>query len=154
MKVRRIMSKGVIAVRPGDGIERVLEIFSSKRISGVPVAEKGKLVGIITDGDVISRLDIRTPRVRLASSPDFILAMAGLKGGMDRIIKEMRILKEFQVSDFMTRRVHTVGPDDPVTDVAALMHQKKIDRVPVVDRKGKLVGIVARQDIIKAMASC
>ena len=156
MKVREIMSKNVATVSPGDSIVKVLRIFSKKRISGVPVVKVNKLVGIITDSDIIANLDIHTPKVHFSTSPDFLLILAGLKSkrGLDEIEMEMKILKKFKVSDFMNADVLTVSPEDTITDVARLIHEKKITRVPVVNKRGKVVGIVARQDLIRALVKC
>ncbi len=156
MNVREIMRKNVATVSSGDSIIKVLRIFSKKHISGVPVMKGNELVGIITDGDIIAKLDIHTPKVHLASSPDFLLIMTELnsRGDMSKIEKRMKVMKKFKVKDFMTKDVFTVRPGDSLTEVAGIIHKKKITRVPVVNRKGKLVGIVARQDLIRAIVKC
>jgi len=154
MKVRDIMERRVITVSPKDSIVKVLRIFSKRKISGVPVVEGGKLVGIITDGDIIANLDIYTPKIHFSSSPDFLLILAGLKSrrGMDEIEKEMQVMKKFKVQDFMTKDVITAKPEDSIVKVARIMHKNGIKRVPILSKKGKLVGIVARQDIIRAFS--
>ncbi len=156
MKVREAMRKKVISVCPGDGIVKVLRTFSEKKINGAPVIEEGELVGVITDSDIIANLDIHTPKIHFSSSPDFMLILAGLKSrrGMDEIEREMKVMRKFRVRDFMTREVFTVDPEDTVTQAACLMHKKKITRLPVVDGRGKLVGLLARQDIIRALTRC
>jgi CBS domain-containing protein len=151
MKASKIMEKDVIAVSPEDGIPKVLKIFSKNRISGAPVVEGRKLVGMITDSDIIAKLDVHTPKIHFASHPDFLLIMAGLKGKSDSLKKEMQVMKKFRVSDFMTTEVFAVRPDDPVKDIAGIMHSKQVNRVPVVNKKGQVVGIVTRQDIIRAL---
>lgn len=155
MKIKKMMRKRVVTVSPEDTIVKVLMIFSKKHISGVPVMKGGELVGIITDSDIIAKLDIHTRKVHFASSPDFLLIMAGLKSrrGMDEIEKEMQVMKKFRVRDFMTEEVFTIGPEDTITDAARIIHEKGVTRLPVVD-KGKLIGIVARQDLIRALSRC
>lgn len=156
MKIKKMMRKSVVTVSPGDTIVKVLKLFSENKISGAPVVSEGKLVGIITDSDIIANLDTHTPKVHFASSPDFLLIMAGLKSrrGMNEIEKEMQVMKKFRVRDFMTEEVFTVGPEDTITDAARLIHEKRITRLPVLDKRGKVVGIVARQDLIRALSGC
>ena len=153
MFVKNIMKKKVITLSPEDSIVKVLRTFSKNHISGVPVVKKNKLVGIITDSDIIANLDIHTPKVHFSTSPDFILLLAGLKSkkGLDEIEMEMKILKRFKVRDFMNVNVLTANPEDTITDVARLIHEKKITRVPIINKKEKVVGLVARQDLIRAL---
>ncbi len=152
MKVKEIMKKKVVTVSPEDSIVKVLRILSKKRISGVPVVKGKRVVGIITEGDIIAKLDIHTPKIHFATSPDFILIAAGLKSrrSMEEIKEDMQVMKKFKVKDFMTKEVFTVCPEDPITEVARIMCEKGVKRVPVV-KNGKLVGIVSRQDIIKGL---
>ncbi|UCG95146.1 MAG: CBS domain-containing protein [archaeon] len=154
MKARQVMRKKVITVKPEDRVVKVLGIFSKEKISGAPVMDGKKLVGMITDSDIIAKLDIHTPRIHFASSPDFLLIMAGIKGKGTSLREEMKVLKNFRVQDFMTKRVFTVLPEDPLTEIAGIMHGKGVNRVPVLNGKGHLVGIVARQDIIRALTRC
>ena len=150
MKVRDIMRKKVVTAGPRDSVAKVLKLFSSKRISGVPVVDGGRVVGMVTEGDVIARLDTGKPRIHLASSPDFILLMASIKNSK-KAGERARALGSLKVSDIMTGEVFTAGPDDLVTRVAGTMQEKGVNRVPVVDGRGRLVGIVARQDIVRAL---
>jgi len=152
MKIKEIMTKKVITVSPEDNILKVLKILSRNSISGVPVLENDKLVGIVTESDIIAKLDSRIQKIHFASSPDFLLIMAGIGSGMDEIEREMKIMKKFRVEDFMKRDVFTAHPDDSVTEAARIMHKKKVNRIPVLDSKGKLVGIIARQDLVNALA--
>lgn len=150
MKASEIMSKRVVTAKTGDSVTKVLKLFSSKRISGVPVVDGIKVVGIITEGDIISKLNLQKPKVHMASSPDFLLLMASLKGS-DEIREKARALGNFRVSDLMTRNVFTASPDCTVTEVAGIMQERGVNRVPVIDGRGHLVGIVARQDIVRAL---
>jgi len=152
--VKDVMTKNVIKFSMEDTIVKVLRTFSRKGISGAPVVKRGKLIGIITDSDIISNLDIYTPRIHFTSNPDFLLILAGLKTKRkaSEIENEMKIMKKFKVKDFMTKRVFTINENASISEAARIMHEKEIKRLPVVNNKGKLVGIIARQDIIKALA--
>lgn len=152
MKVRKIMKRKVVTVGPRDSVARVLKLFSSKRISGVPVVEDGKVVGMVTEGDIIAKLDVGSPRVRMASSPDFLLLMASLKGAKEAGEKA-RALGTLSVSEIMTREVFVAGPESTINEVAGIMQEKGVNRVPVIDGRGRMVGIVARQDIVRALVN-
>ncbi len=156
MKVKEVMNKKVFSISPDEGISKVIESFSKKGISGLPVIKEDKLVGIITDCDIIKKLNKKTPKIHFASSHDFILIAAGLKSrnNSEKLKKEMEILKKFKVKDFMTKELYTVEENEDFREAAGLMNKKKINRIPVLNKKGKMVGIVARQDIIKALTKC
>lgn len=154
MKVKEAMTKDVVHFSIEDGIVKVLETFSEKRISGAPVLKDGEVIGMITDVDIIANLDIYTPRIHFTSSPDFLLILAGLKSDgrdKDEIEKEIEVMKKFKVKDFMTKRVFTINQNETITKAARIMHEKEITRIPVLDDEKNLAGIIARQDIIKAL---
>jgi len=79
MKVKDIMTRSLITLRPDDTLHKVLETFTTREISGAPVVENGKLVGLITELDIIRILDIYTPKIHFTSMPHFFLVLAGLK---------------------------------------------------------------------------
>jgi len=153
MIVKDVMTKDVIKFSIEDSIVKVLKTFSNKRISGAPVLKGKEVVGMITDVDIIANLDIYTPRIHFSSSPDFLLILAGLKSKRkaDEIENEMKVMKKFKVKDFMTKRVFTINQNESITESARMMHEKEITRLPVIDENENLVGIIARQDIIKAL---
>jgi CIC family chloride channel protein len=122
MKVAEVMNRSVVTCHPLEKLEVIVNKLELFHISGMPVVEKGVLVG------VISRTDI----------------LKGLKSGT---------LGDFVVQDVMTKEVVCVASAELAVNVARIMSEKRINRVPVVDNE-KLVGIVTRGDIIKAAAEC
>lgn len=152
MRVKKIMREVVVTVSPEDTLHKVLEVFSSKKISGAPVVKNGKLIGLITEYDIIKALDIYTPRINFSNMPQFLLVMSSLKGKkMDELEKEIRITAKLKVKDCMTTDLITIGKGDTVIKAARLINKNKINRLPVVE-KGKVIGILTRKDIIKALA--
>ena len=113
-------------------------------ISGLPVLDaEGRLVGIVTEGDLIRReskiqgpavLEILGGLIYLDSPKKFI---DDLKQSMGQLVQ-----------DVMTRKVITIKPDATIEDGATLLVQKKIKRLPIVDQKGSLIGIVSRRDVM------
>lgn len=147
IKAKDIMTKDVITIKPDVGIEELAKILVEHKISGVPVVnDNGELVGIVTENDLISRnkrLHIPT-FIRLFDA--FIMLERPSK--MEEEIKRMMASK---VGDLCSKNVITVTEDTPLEDIATIMAEKKIHLIPVVDGK-KVVGIIGKVDIIKAMA--
>ena len=122
MKVVELMNKNVITCHPSEKLNIVLNKLELFKIAGMPVVDKGRLVGIISQSDILK----------------------GLKTG-DISVQS--------VEDVMTANVITVPPTESAIVVAKLMVEKHINRIPIVDND-KVVGIVTRGDIIKAVAEC
>lgn len=147
LRAKDIMTKEVITVKPDVGIEELAKILVEHKISGVPVVnDEGELVGIVTENDLISRnkrLHIPT-FIRLFDA--FIMLERPSK--MEEEIKKMMATK---VEDICTKNVITVTEETLLEDIATIMAEKKVHLIPVLDGK-KVVGIIGKVDIIKAMA--
>ena len=143
MNAADVMVSNVITVRSDAAVEQIAEILLTNRISAVPVVdESGRLVGIVSEGDLIHRVEAGTERHR-AWWLELLSA---------RDILEHEFIKSHarKAADLMTRPVITVQPDTPLSDLAALLEKHRIKRVPVV-QDGKLVGIVSRANLIQAL---
>ena len=145
MKARDVMATPVITVKPSSLVQDVARLLLSRRISAVPVIDDdGRLVGIVSEGDLIRRAEAGTERehswwLRLLTGSD---ALAG-----DYVRAHAR-----SVADIMTRDVITVGPEEPLSEIATLLERKAIKRVPIV-QDGQVVGIVSRANLVQAVAS-
>ena len=122
MKVVELMNKNVVTCHANETLAVIVNKFELFNIAGMPVVDKGKLVGIICQKDVLS----------------------GLKTG------DMR---ELTVEDVMVREVITAPSTESVVNLAKIMVEKGVNRIPIVENDN-LVGIVTRGDIIKAVAEC
>lgn len=145
MRALDVMTAKVITVKPEATIQEVAHLFVENNISAVPVVDaKGKLIGIVSEGDLLHRAEIGTERRRswwlelVSSSRD--LAADYIKSHACR------------VRDVMSADVVSVDEATPVADIADLLERKRIKRVPVV-RDGKPVGIVSRSNLIKVLAA-
>lgn len=145
MKAADVMVSDVITVGVNASIGEVAAILLSNHISAAPVvSEKGELVGIVSEGDLMRRAEIGTTKrhswwlelisTEWASANEYIKSHSG------------------KVADVMTRDVITAKPDTPLGDVARLLERNRIKRVPIVEG-AKLVGIVSRANILQALAS-
>jgi CBS domain-containing protein len=150
MKVARdLMKKNVIHFSPEDSIFHVAKTFSSKNISGAPVVENGKVVGIISETDLIKFIRMQS----IGRSHPELGASLSLVDLLRRYIslkKELRSIAKSKVKDVMNKRVISVDPETPLPEVAEIMEKYDIHRVPVIEN-GKLVGIISRSDLIRLL---
>ena len=146
MKAKDIMSKEVIFVRQDASIADIASTLVNHSISGVPVVdEDGSLVGIVTEGDLLRKE--AGPRV-----PGYLSLLGGIiyYRGVSQFYEDMRKIMAEQAESIMTAKVLTVTEDTDIDQVASIMRDHAIKRLPVV-RDGKLVGIISRRDIIKLL---
>jgi CBS domain-containing protein len=143
MRARRIMSTALLTVERGTPVRDVIRLLIDNRISGVPVVEDGAVVGIISEGDLILRERAYRQRGGMA-----FLAQQ-LFEDHEKLAVEYRKAHGLVAEDVMSEPVITILPGTPVEEIAHLMAERQIKRVPVVEG-GKLVGIVSRGDVLRA----
>lgn len=143
MKVVDVMTSPVVTVTPDDSVEDAVRLMLGRGISGLPVLDaEGALVGVVTEGDLLHRVECGTERKR-AHWLDFLLGTA--RAAADYVHDHGR-----KVAELMTRNVLTVAEDTPLSDVVGLMEERHIKRLPVL-RDGRLVGVVSRSDLLRAL---
>lgn len=145
MRARDIMSTTLRTVERTTPIQEVIRRLLEHQISGLPVVEGGRVVGIISEGDLILRERAHRPRGGMA-----YLAQQ-LFEDHQKLAEEYKKAHGLVAEDVMTRAVVTVLPGTPVAEIAHLLAERNIKRVPVVD-DGRLVGIVSRRDVLRATA--
>ena len=142
MNAGEVMSRNPIAVPAEAGLAEALRLMFDHHVSGLPVADgKTRLVGILTEGDLLRRSELGTAGQR---SRWLDLLMSG------RLASEYVRTHTRRVSEIMTRDVVSVAEDTPLTEVVRLMERHRIKRVPVL-RDGALIGIVSRADLLRAI---
>ena len=144
LRAKDVMTADVITVTSDDTIRSVAEILVTHGVSGVPVLDYDVLVGIVTEGDLLHRAEIGT-----AARP---------ASWWSRLFKDKAVLAaeysrehSTRVVDVMTKNVVTVEESTPIADIADLLTQRRIRRVPVI-RGRKVVGIVSSANIVRALA--
>ena len=149
VKVRELMTTDVIAFKPGDKVHQVAETFRSNRISGAPVIDdQRKVIGVISEADIM-KLTATVPFPDIDPLNPFpIFSLTAYRKKVEKIPDEIETLFEGSVKDVMTKDPVTISPDDSVLAAARIMHKSDFNRIPVVDDEGKLVGLIARADII------
>lgn len=136
---RDVMTSPVVTVGPETPVKEIAQLLLTHHISGVPVVSDGKLVGIVTEADLLYK-----------ERPDLE------EGGLLRLFRRGQLAEAERKAeglvarDVMTSPVVTVTEDTPLREVAALMARRQINRVPVV-RGDQVVGIVSRADVLRAL---
>jgi len=141
------MTKEVLTVRPETSISELSKTLENRRIGGVPVVDKGgRLVGVITQSDLVDRArDLELPPAINILDFHFYLQIPS------HLLQRVEKMLGTTVGDCMTPDPVTVAPDTPVTTIAALMAKQKVHTIPVV-AGGRLVGVVGKMDLVRAMA--
>lgn len=144
MRAKDVMTRAVVTITPSASIQDAARSLIEHRVSGLPVVDAdGRVIGIITEADLI---------VRRTSASEGRSWWHRFLSDPERLAEDYRKTAGSTVGDVMTRAVICVDPGMPVEAVAALLAAQAIKRVPVVT-DGRLVGIVSRADLIKALAT-
>jgi CBS domain-containing protein len=147
--VRDVMSTPVVTLRPDDTVERAADVLADKNVGSLPVVDDdGKLLGILRDDDLIAS----EARVHVPTFINFLGLGMALPGEMKHLESELKKIAGATVRDVMQGDPPTVTPDATLEDVATIMHDRGVNSVPVLDAGGKVVGIVARADIVRFIA--
>ena len=133
MLVKNWMSTGVLSIAAEDSIQKAIRLQKENSIHILPVIEKEKLVGVVTDRDI-----------KRASMSDTI--------PLD-INEAAYLASKIKVKDVMTPHPFTVPPDHTVEEAAGLLLKCGISSAPVVDKEGKIVGIITRSDALRVLIS-
>lgn len=144
MLTGQIMTQNVITVSPETTVMVAAKTMLDNHISGLPVIENGKLVGVVTEGDFLRRAEIGTERKR----PSWLQFIFGSGSeAADYVQSHGR-----KVADVMTRDPRTVSEDTPLQDLVTIMEANHVKRLPVT-RDGQLVGIVTRANLLRAIST-
>lgn len=143
MRARNIMSTTLFTVERATPVRDVIRLLLEQRISGVPVVAEGRVVGIISEGDLI----LRERAYRQRGGMSFLAQQ--LFEDHERQAIEYRKAHGLVAEDVMSQPVLTILPGTPVEEIAHLMTERQIKRLPVVEND-RLVGIVSRADVLRA----
>jgi len=147
--VADIMSREPILARPEMPLNEAIKILAEKRISGLPVVnEAGKLVGVISETDLMWKETGATPPayIMLLDSVIYLQNPAKYERDLHKVLGQT-------VGEVMSGNPVTIDPDKSLQEAARLMHERKIHRLPVLDDREQLIGILTRGDIVRAMAA-
>ena len=147
LKVREIMTTAVITVKPDTTVRELADILTKNKISGVPVVDaKGRVLGMVSEAYIILQdADLHFPFY--LQFLDSVIYLQSVHKFEERVRKAIGS----KVSEIMTQEVISASPGETVREVATLMADRNVNRVPVTE-DGRLVGIVTRGDIVRAIA--
>jgi CBS domain-containing protein len=130
--VEGAMTKSVVSVSRDMPASEALAYLVRHGVGGAPVVEEGRVVGVVTTSDLAA------PHPYARETGPFLRPRGGGP--------------EWQVRDLMTESPLTASPDEPLTEAVVRMARAHIDRLPVVDRDGRSIGILARDDVVRVLA--
>jgi CBS domain-containing protein len=140
MLVGDVMTQNVISISKYESVVSVANILAEKNISGLPVVDKeSKVIGIITQADILSMVGVG----REHTFKDLLKYMLG------EPLHERKIGDH--VGDIMTAPALTIKPEASIAEAVRIMDEKRIRRLTVVDEQGRLIGILTRADVLKAV---
>jgi CBS domain-containing protein len=148
--VRDVMTTKVITLRPDQTFEAAADTLAEHSIGAAPVVDAGgQVVGLLRDEDlIVSEANLHAP-----TWFNFLGAEFPLPGEQKRFESELQRMTAANVDELMLKQFPKCSPDDTLGDVAAAMHDADVTHMPVVDDAGKLVGIVARGDLVRRVAA-
>ncbi len=133
MLVRNWMSKNVITVDVNDSMAHASKLIKENHIRGLPVMKNGKLVGVVTDRD------LKKASASNATTLD--------------IHELLYLITKIKIKEIMTKDPITIPVDYTVEEAAEVLLDNKLSGAPVVNREGKLVGIITQADIFRVLVS-
>jgi len=145
MRAMDVMTTAVVTVSPDSTVQDLAKLMSDRGISGVPVVENARLIGIVSEGDLLQRAETGTER--RTARRRWRWFDPGLDEARDYIKAHGQTVRRI-----MTRDVISVDETTDLAEVATLMETKRIKRVPVL-RDGMLVGILSRANLVRAVAA-
>lgn len=159
-KVKEFMTRRVIYFKPSDTIFKAAKTFCEKKISGAPVVEDAKtkkVVGVVSESDIVKFMGINlfgpkhfTGDFTYQSLTLLFFNFLRMSKNYLHVKKEVERVSKIKVTDVMTKKVISVSPEATIFDAASKMDMHDVNRLPVV-KDGKLVGIIARADLLKAL---
>ena len=142
MKASDVMTRDVITVERETSVADVIRLMLENNVSGLPVLDDGKVVGILTEGDLLRRSETGTEKQR----PRWLEILMG----PGRMAGEYVRTHGRKVEAIMTTDLISVTGDTPLDEVVGLMERRRIKRVPVIEGDA-LIGIVSRLDLLRAL---
>jgi CBS domain-containing protein len=131
--VKDVMTTEVVAVRRDTSFKEMAATLRRYRVSALPVVDDAEqVIGVVSEGDLLAKEALADP------------------GVMAEVLhqKDVRKAEGLTAGELMTQPAVTAGPDDPIEQIARMMHFMRVKRLPVVNSGGQLVGIVSRSDVL------
>ena len=145
--VRQVMTTDVVTFSPDATVESAARLLSERRLGGAPVVDSdGRVLGLLEDDDLI----VQDAKLHLPTVITVLGAYIELPSSQRQFEADLRKAVGATVADVMDAEAPVCSEDDTLEQVATVMHDRNLSRLPVV-REGKLVGIISRGDIVRAL---
>jgi CBS domain-containing protein len=146
--VRQVMTTDVLSFRPSDSVETAARALSERRLGGAPVVDDdGMVVGLLEDDDLI----VQDTRLHFPTVISVFGAYLELPSSLHRFESDLRKAVGSTVADVMDADAPTCRPEDTLETVATALHERNASRMAVVDDDGRLIGVVSRGDLVRAI---
>jgi CBS domain-containing protein len=148
MIAKEMMTKNVLTVGPDMSVKDLASLMAEKDIGGAPVVDTGgKLVGIVTESDLI----VQDARLQYPTYFHLLDGFIYWPSSAAKFNEEFKKALGASVGEIMTTEVVTAGEESSIEDLATLMIDKGIGRIPVIDGHGRVTGIVTKHDVVTAI---
>ncbi|MDF1557365.1 MAG: CBS domain-containing protein [ANME-2 cluster archaeon] len=153
MQIKEIMTTNVISCSPDEPVKHAAQLLREHKISGIPVVEDGKVVGMVTGSDILRLLEVPEKDSQLWLPSPFEIIEVPLREliSWEEAKHALEDVGAKSLADVMSSPVVTANASDSLETVASRMVKHNINRVPILEN-GELVGIVTRQDIMAGLA--
>lgn len=146
--VRDVMTTDVLTFLPTDTVESAARALSERKLGGAPVVDgDGMVLGLLEDDDLI----VQETRLHFPTVISVFGAYLELPSSVRHFESDLRKAVGATVADVMDAGALTCRPDDTLETVATVLHDRNASRLAVVDDAGRLVGIVSRGDLVRAI---
>jgi CBS domain-containing protein len=146
--VRQVMTTDVLTFHPTDTVEAAARALSERRLGGAPVVDDAhRVVGLLEDDDLI----VQDTRLHVPTVISLFGGYLELPSSLAHFERDLRKAVAATVADVMDADAPTCGPEDTLETVATVLHEGGGSRMAVVDGDGRLVGVVSRGDLVRAI---
>lgn len=153
MQVIDLMTADVVTVDADVDVRTTARIMRMQEVSGLPVVREGRVVGVVSEKDILGLLETHGPHNELWLPSPFELIEVPIREIVNWVETRRTLLTDIgekKVEEVMSREVISIGPDASIEEAAEKMVHKSVNRLPVID-DDKLVGIITRGDIIEGL---
>lgn len=144
MRAKDIMMQDVIFIRKENKLDEIISVLMQNHISGVPVIDQDKhLVGMVTEKDLVTK----EKGLNISSYMEFMASILFIDGNKLANVSKKKI-QTLTAQEVMSTPVYAVHLEATIEEIVSLMMNRHINRIPVVDKESKLVGIIGRSDLL------
>lgn len=144
MRAKDVMIKDVIFIKKDDKLDEIISVLMKNHVSGVPVIDKDNhLVGMVTEKDLMTK----EKGLNISSYMEFMASILFIDGKLAEDISKHQV-GTLTAADVMSTPVYAVHLEATIEEIVSLMMNRHINRIPVIDKENKLVGIIGRNDLL------